>query len=177
MLKLRPYRAGDGEIIAGWIKDEISMYKWSADKFGEFPITGESINEKYLINDGDCTKPDNFYPYVACDESGAVVGHLILRYTNQDKTDIRFGFVIVDDTKRGMGLGKEMLLLALKIAYELLKAHKVTLGVFENNLSAYYCYKSVGFHELVGCDTEYTINGEKWKCIELEMTKADYASK
>lgn len=43
----------------------------------------------------------------AFDESG-VVGHLILRFTDEEQQTIRFGFVIVDDAKRGKGYGKEM---------------------------------------------------------------------
>lgn len=39
---------------------EGSESKWSADKFGDFPITSEDINNKYLKNNGDCIEPDNF---------------------------------------------------------------------------------------------------------------------
>ena len=112
----------------------------------------------------------------AFDESG-VVGHLILRFTDEEQQTIRFGFVIVDDAKRGKGYGKEMLRLALKYAFEILHVHKVTLGVFENNSPAYYCYISVGFTEIGEEQNEYCqIKNEKWKCIELEMKEADYES-
>ena len=60
------------------------MRKWSADRFGDFPITSEDINNKYIENNGDCVKKDNFYPVTAFDENGAV-GHLILRYTDEGK--------------------------------------------------------------------------------------------
>ena len=60
-----------------------------------------------------------------------------------------------------------MLRLALKYAFDILKAQKVTLGVFENNLSALRCYKSVGFVE-VGAES-FEIMGEEWKCMELEI--------
>lgn len=79
--------------------------KWSSDRFGDFPITSEDINNKYFKHNGDCIEPDNFYPLVAFDDSG-VVGHLILRYMDYEKKIIRFGFVIVDDNKRGKGYGK-----------------------------------------------------------------------
>ena len=42
-----------------------------------------------------------------------VVGHLIMRYTDEKQTVLRLGFVIVDDSKRGLGYGKEMLRLML----------------------------------------------------------------
>ena len=93
-----------------------------------------------------------------------------MRFTDEQKQILRFGFVIVDDTKRGKGYGKKMLELALKFAFEILKAEKVTLGVFENNPSAYYCYKAAGFQEITMEEDEYSaILGEKWKCIEMEV--------
>lgn len=63
-----------------------------------------------------------------------------------------------------------MLLLALKYAFDILKAAKVTLGVFENNEAAYYCYKAAGFKEIASEKEEYfSILEEKWKCIEMEI--------
>ena len=69
-----------------------------------------------------------------------------------------------------------MLKQGLKYAFEILGAEKVTIGVFENNLPAYRCYKAVGFQE-VFMEKEETaeIKGEKWKIIELEITKEMYA--
>ena len=173
-LRLRPYKACDAKTIAGWIKDEISLRKWSSDRFGTFPVTEADINHKYMDCNGDCMDEDNFYPMTAFDESG-VAGHLILRFTDEKKQILRFGFVIVDDTKRGKGYGKQMLLLALKYAFEILKAAKVTLGVFENNEAAYHCYKAAGFREAAMEQEEYfDILGEQWKCIEMEADAINY---
>ncbi len=168
-LRLRQYKPCDAESIISWIKDEEALLKWSSDRFGSYPITSEDINNKYIGNNGDCIEPDNFYPFTAFDESGAV-GHLILRYTDTEKKTIRFGFVIVDDSKRGKGYGKQMLNLAIKYAFEIFGAEKITLGVFDNNPSAYYCYKSVGFIEN-GDEEFYELFGEQWKCIEMEINK------
>ena len=105
-------------------------------------------------------------------DANGPVGHLILRYTNAAKTVIRVGFVIVDDNKRGMGYGKRMIQMAAQYAFDMLKAEKVTLGVFENNPSAYYCYKAVGFSEIVTKqEVVLEMLGEKWKVIELELNK------
>ncbi|MBO5579529.1 MAG: GNAT family N-acetyltransferase [Prevotella sp.] len=88
-----------------------------------------------------------------------------MRYPSEDKTVIRFGFVIVDDSKRGMGYGKQMLRLAIDYARRELDAKRITLGVFCDNISAVECYKSVGFR-ITGEDN-YTIDGEKWKGYEM----------
>lgn len=171
MLRLRQYKPCDADIIASWIKDEISFRKWSADRYDSYPVTGADINKKYLECNGDCSEPDNFYPITAFDESG-VVGHLIMRYTDADKKVIRFGFIILDDTKRGKGYGKEMLRLSLEYAFGIMKADKVTLGVFENNPSAYYCYKAAGFKEVPSDEPFcFSVMGESWKCIEMEAER------
>ena len=168
MLRLRTYKPIDANTILTWCKDELSFRKWTADRYDSFPITAEDMNRKYVEMNGDCTEPDNFYPMTAFDESG-VVGHLIMRFTDEAKSTLRLGFVIVDDSKRGKGYGKGMIDLALKYAFEIMKVKKVTIGVFENNAPAYHCYMAAGFKE-VSLDEEVwcEVCGEKWKILELE---------
>lgn len=174
MLKLRPYKPCDAETIISWCKDEISFRKWTSDRYESFPITEEDMNYKYINCNGDCPDLDNFYPMTAFDESG-VVGHLILRFNNEERTIVRLGFVIVDDSKRDKGYGKEMIRLATKFAFDMLKAEKVTLGVFDNNMSAYYCYKAAGFKDVkLEKEIRIPICGEVWSILELELERKDY---
>ena len=67
-----------------------------------------------------------------------------------------------------------MIRLALRYAFEILKVDRVTLGVFDNNLPAYRCYKSAGFRDSEKEGAECTLMGELWKIIELEMEREDY---
>jgi len=165
MLRLRPYKKCDASSIVKWLKDERAFYKWCAGRYESYPITADDINRKYE----ELAFSDHFYEMTAFDETG-VAGHLIMRFTDEEKTVLRFGFIIVDDTKRGKGYGKEMLLLSLKYAFDILKAGKVTIGVFENNVSAYNCYKSVGFRDVTTERPEYLhVMGEDWKCLEMEI--------
>lgn len=173
MLRLRPYKASDATTIISWCKDEAIFRKWTSDRYETFPITEADMNHKYIDNNGDCPEPDNFYPMTAFDESG-IVGHLILRFTDTDKTVLRLGFVIVDDAKRGKGYGKEMIALSLKYAFEILKVDKVTIGAFENNPPAYHCYKAAGFQDVAGEEVICELFGEKWRILELEITKEEY---
>lgn len=101
MLRLRPYKQNDSETIAEWLKEEDVFLKWGGKLFGDFPISDEIIDEKYRNKNGGCEEPDNFYPWVAIDEENNVVGHFIMRYLHGDNRIIRFGWVIVDDKKRG----------------------------------------------------------------------------
>ena len=166
-LRLRQYKPCDADSIVSWIKDEDALRKWSSDRFGDFPITSEDINNKYFNNNGDCTEDDNFYPVTAFDENG-VVGHLILRYTDKEKKVIRFGFVIVDDSKRGKGYGRQMLGLGIEYIKQNLGCTRVDLGVFDNNPKARSCYESAGFKPFSDghvCDTPFG----QWHCTDMEL--------
>ena len=156
MIRIRPYNSADADVILSWCRDEKSFYQWSAGVLGDYPITQDDFGfvEKLM-------------PFTAFDESG-ILGFFTFRKPNESCNELRFGFVIVDPERRGQKLGKAMLRLGLKFAFELYGADKVSLGVFENNLSAYYCYKAVGFEDAVLDSTEgYNIMGEEWKCREM----------
>ena len=170
MLRLRPYKACDAAAIVSWIGDEIAFRKWCADRFPSYPITAEDLNRHY----DSLADSDSFYETTAFDETGPV-GHLILRFTDEAKTVLRFGFVIVDSRKRGKGYGKAMLRLAVRYAFDILKVEKITMGAFANNPPAYYCYKSVGFRDVTEGEPEtYHIMGEDWPCLELELTRGEW---
>lgn len=144
IMHLRPYTKSDAEIICSWIKTEEELYKWSADRFNKFPLTGDDMEANYAPQ----LEAGNFYPLTAVDDDGNLLGHFIIRYPNaEDKTSVRFGFLIVNPDFRGKGYGKQMLLQGLDFAKKELKVRSVDLGVFENNDSArhYYERKSLYF--------------------------------
>lgn len=158
MIEIRPYQAADADTILSWCKDETSFYQWTAGVLGDYPITK---NEFRFV--------ESLLPFTAFDEN-EIVGFFTLRYPSESTDELRFGFVIINPEKRGKGCGKAMLRLGLKLAFEKYGAKRASLGVFENNLPAYYCYKAVGFNDVVLETAEsYCILGEEWKCKELIM--------
>ena len=166
MLRLRPYRKEDAGEIVTWIKDEVTFRKWSADLFEKYPIGERDLQEHY--ENAKKNMLNRFFPMTAYDETG-IVGHLFFRFPDEDRKVVRFGYVIVNDQKRGQGYGKEMIRAAIDYAYSEFRVDKVSLGVFENNPAAYYCYKAAGFVDVAQEeDTYYPIMGEQWKCLELE---------
>ena len=174
MLRLRPYKPCDAAAIVSWLRDETVFRWWGGHRFGAYPITAEAVNDKYLAHNGDCEEPDNFYPFTVFDENGPA-GHFILRYPDGDRRTVRVGWVIVDDTRRGRGLGRELLRLALHCAFVLLGAERVTLGVFTDNLRAYRCYAAVGFRDDPLCP-ERTIetDGRTWTLRDMALPREEY---
>lgn len=172
MVKLRAYSKSDAETIIKWITDERMFYFWSADRYDHYPITPNDMNCLYAGSDTD----KDFYPLTAYDESG-IVGHMIMRYPTQDRTKVRFGFIIVDSAKRGKGYGRRMLQEAVRLAFDRFGAEQITLGVFQNNTPAALCYLSVGFHTPTDPEAaaQYTvrIKDRDWVCCNLELNKKD----
>jgi len=161
MLRIRPYNINDAKIILSWAQDEKTFYKWTAGVLGEYPLSVEQFN---AVSDR--------MPFTAIDDD-EIVGFFIIRRPTESFDVLRFGFVIVDSSKRGQGYGKQMLQLGLIYAKEIFAAKKVTLGVFCNNEPAYYCYKALGFKENPSEKVKhYQILDEEWDCLELELTFA-----
>lgn len=166
MLKLRPFKNIDAEKIVSWIGDEEAFYKWSAGRYDHYPIVAEDMINAYKDNGEEAT----LFPFVAFDEDG-LAGHLIMRYPTEDKRLIRFGFIIIDPQRRGQGTGKAMIKLALDYAFNILGAAKVTLGVFDDNPDAKYCYEAAGL-KYSDCKPEiYTLNGNDKVCLWMECNK------
>lgn len=164
-MKLRNYIQDDASTICTWIQDEKSLYQWSADRIGIFPLSGADLNYHYE----EVMKNTRLIPLTATDEKGEVVGHLFIRYPDsQDESTVRLGFVIANPALRGCGNGKEMLRLTIAYAKETLHASKITLGVFLNNESARYCYEAAGFRS-VGSIEKYETPFGEWECLEMEL--------
>lgn len=158
MLRIRPYKATDADTILSWCRNEKAFYQWTAGILGNYPITPKAF--KFV---------ESLMPFTAFDETG-IVGFFTLRNPGNSLDELRFGFVIVNPDIRGKGYGKAMLQLGLKFAFEIYGAKRVSLGVFENNPSAYYCYKAVGFGDVVLDTAEtYCVLGEEWNCKELML--------
>ncbi|MCH5325340.1 MAG: GNAT family N-acetyltransferase [Eubacterium sp.] len=158
MIRIRPYKATDADTILSWCQDEKAFYRWTAGILGDYPITQKEFSFV-----------ESLFPFTAFDETG-IIGFFTLRNPNKSPDELRFGFVIIDSDKRGKGYGKEMLRLGLKFVFEIYGAARASLGVFENNLPAYYCYKAVGFEDVILDTAEtYCVLGEEWKCKELVL--------
>ena len=140
------------------------MRQWCADRYEHYPVTPDDMNsyhKQYI--DGH-----NSVALTMVDDEEEI-GYVTLRVPDDDLLEQRIGFVIVDDSKRGRGLGKTLVEMAVDYAFCKLDATKVSLGVFENNLAAIRCYESVGFRRVVRKKTEsYECLGETWNCIEME---------
>lgn len=162
MLRLRPFKNCDAAAVASWVGDEIAFYKWSAGILGEYPMTPDRLLEHYHQQEDN----EDHWAMTAFDENGAA-GHLIMRFVDDEKKVLRFGFIIINPTLRGRGYGRQLLTLAAQYAFTCIRPERITLGVFENNPAALKCYQSIGMTKTG--EQEISLMGEKWRCFEMEL--------
>lgn len=160
MLRLRPYKKEDANTIISWNQDERAFYQWSAGVMGAYPITQKEFGFV-----------DSLMAFSVFDEE-KMIGFFTFRNPEGKMDELRIGFIIIDPVHRGCGKGKEMIRLALDYAFEVYGAKRVSLGVFENNEPAYYCYKAAGFKDIIADETEtYIVLNEEWRCKEMIIEK------
>ena len=161
-MRLRNYKNSDARRITDWVRDEEVYYQWCAGLFGDYPLTEDKINRYYTA----LQKNKTYWALTAEDEQG-IVGHITMRFTDEEKKNLRLGFVLVDDRRRGQGLGKELVALAVDYAQQFFDPQYITLGVFVNNDSAKRCYEAVGFITDGSHMETYPVKDEMWDCIEM----------
>lgn len=119
------------------------LMQWAGPEFS-YPLTSQQL-QKYLV-DTNYSEAKRFIYRVVDEDSDQVIGHLSLGSIDQEQKSARIGKVIVGDPNaRGKGYGEQMIREAVRIAFEDLKLHRVTLGVFDFNEGALRCYQKVGF--------------------------------
>ena len=141
-MRLRPYiPEADFDVIREWITEPRAHALWCANRFA-YPLSGENFNEvlqSIRVRNGD-------HPFVALDDNGRLTGFFC--YSLHPATNEGLlKFVIVDPARRGQGLGKAMLQLAVEYAFRISKADAVYLRVFTENIRAVKCYEHAGFTE------------------------------
>lgn len=165
-MRLRPYiPSHDFDAIKDWVTDERTNALWSANH-APFPLEKTAF-DKFLadmyIRYGDC-------PFVATTDDGTVVG-FICTSINTESNEAMLAFVVVDPAQRGKGCGREMVQLAAKYCFEILKADAVQLNVFTVNEKARKCYESAGFTERHTTPDAFEFGSEKWGRCNMVCTR------
>ena len=138
MIKLNPFKRSDFKQLIDWVDSEEFLIQWSGNAF-TYPLNERQL-EKYI-------ESANTLAFKVIDEeTKVVIGHISLGKIDNINKSARIGKVLVGNTKmRGRSIGKHMMKAVLYIAFEELKLHRVTLGVYDFNTSAISCYGKIGF--------------------------------
>ena len=143
MIRLEHFQAHDFGQLIEWIHDEEILMNWSGNLF-RFPLSNESLD--WYIQDTNIINDSDAFVYKAVDATGKTVGHISLGGISWKNRSARITRVLIGNTgERGKGCCQGMIKAVLKIAFEELNLHRVSLGVYHNNTPATKCYEKTGF--------------------------------
>lgn len=166
MIRLRPFKYMDIEKILPWLADERTFTMWNSAGF-IYPLTKEQVEKKLEELEWHTDE----WVMAAVDELGELVGHFYMRRADFDKNSVHLALIVVDENRRGQGIGKQMVEKAVEYAFSILNVNRVTLGVYECNPRAYACYQKVGFKEEAFTLNAAKFHEESWNRHEMAMER------
>lgn len=170
VIKLETFKKSDFKQLIGWIDSEEFLIQWSGNAFA-YPLNEQQL-ENYI-------ESSNTLAFKVIDEQSLeVVGHISLGQIDNINKSARIGKVLVGDTKmRGRSIGKLMMKAVLQVAFEELKLHRVTLGVYDFNTSAISCYEKIGFVKEGLLRDSKKVGETYWNLWEMSMLEYEWSDK
>ncbi|MEH7380946.1 GNAT family protein [Bacillus sp. JJ1533] len=172
MIELQYFERSDFRQLIDWIDTPQFLLQWGGPAF-EYPLT-ESQLEEYMENANNSKSEVLIYKVVE-KQTGNIIGHISLGKIDRRNKSARVGKVLIGDKNaRGKGIGQHMIKEVLKIAFEELELHRVSLAVFDFNSSAIACYEKAGFIK-EGLHRDTAKNGkEYWSVWEMSILEDEW---
>ncbi|QEL68777.1 MULTISPECIES: GNAT family protein [unclassified Bacillus cereus group] len=167
VIKLESFKKSDFKQLINWINSEEFLIQWSGNAF-TFPLDQQQL-EKYIES------ANTLAFKVVDEETSDVIGHISLGQIDNINKSARIGKVLVGNTKmRGRSIGKHMMKAVLHIAFDELKLHRVTLGVYDFNTSAISCYEKIGFVKEGLLRESKRVGETYWNLWEMSMLEYEW---
>ena len=176
MIRLEKFEKSDFKQLIEWINNEALLVNWCGFLF-RFPLSEESLTW-YIEGSNDIETSDAFI-YKAVDiETGETVGHISLGGISRKNKSARISRVLVgNNIEKNKGICRQMINEILKIGFEGLKLHRISLGVYDDNISAVKCYEKSGF-VTEGIIRDVLFYKDKYRSmIEMSMLKDEWDKK
>lgn len=172
MIRLAYFEKDDVNLLIDWINTDELLTNWAGSLFS-FPLTASSM-EWYISKTNDLNASDAFVYKVINDETGEVVGHISLGGISRKNRSARISRVFISDGNKGKGYCRAMVEAVLKIGFEDLKLHRISLGVYDFNSAALKCYQSAGFI-IEGITRDVLMYNDKWwSLVEMSILEDEW---
>ncbi|WP_026898042.1 GNAT family N-acetyltransferase [Daejeonella oryzae] len=173
MIRLEYFTPEDFPLLIEWIDSEELLTNWAGSQF-KFPLSTEKL-QHYLKKSNDFEHSGTLI-YKAVDvASGKNVGHISLSVIDRENRSARITRVLVGNTgERGRGLGTEIIKSMLKMGFEDLNLHRMSLGVYDFNEAGIKCYKNCGF-SIDGVLRDIKRRPDSfWSIVEMSILEDEY---
>ncbi len=174
MIKLEYFSKEDFTQLMEWIDSEHLMINWAGSLF-KYPLTEDSL-DWYIEETNNLDSSDVFIYKAVSSINGETVGHISLGSVSKKNNSGRISRVLIGNTtERGKGACCGMINAVLKIAFEDLKLHRVSLGVYDFNHAAIRCYEKCGFvKEGLMRDVLKYDDGSYWSLWEMSILEEEW---
>lgn len=175
MIKLEALQKEDFKKIIQWNENKSAdfLLQWSGPLY-KYPLTKEQL-QKYF-DDYVYKEAASLFVYKIIDaKNEQMIGTVELDVRDSINKEGRVSrFLIGEENLRGKSYGREALKELVRIGFEQLQLNKITLGVFDFNITAIKCYKSAGFN-IEGLKENYR-KAEKgyWNLYDMAITKKQW---
>lgn len=176
MVKLEFFTKDDFEQLIQWIDTESLLISWSGSLFS-FPLTQSSM-EWYLGDTNDLNTSGALVYKAVETETGETIGHISLGGISRKNKSARISRVLIGNAaNKGKGYCKQMITEVLKIGFDKMQLHRISLGVYDYNTAALKCYQAAGF-SIEGTMREVLLHdGKWWSLIEMGILENEWQQK
>lgn len=176
MIALEPFQEHDFDNLINWVDSRELLHNWSGSLFS-FPLTRRSL--QWYIDDTNGIGESDAFVYKAVDKTdGNAVGHISLGSISWSNKSARITRVLIGDKNYlGKGICRQMVEAISKIGFETLGLHRISLGVYQNNLAAVSCYKKAGYVEEGVSRDIFLHEGSYWSMVEMAMLEDEWKAK
>lgn len=171
---IRYFEEADFEYLQRWSVSPEYLKQWAGPSL-TYPLDNKQL-ENYLA--GANKSAESALLIYTAELAGAqtAVGHFSLAAIDRNNGSARLGRVVVDPGQQGQGIGLKMVQEAMRIAFEELGLHRMSLGVFSFNTAAIRCYENAGFIR-EGMAREAALFGNGYvDCIEMSILDREWVS-
>lgn len=173
MIRLESFEKEDFDQLIKWIDSESLMINWSGFLF-RYPLNNESL-DWYIEHTNNVETSDAFVYKAVETETGSVVGHISLGGISRKNKAGRISRVLIGNTaEKNKGYCCKMVTEILKIGFDTLKLHRISLGVYDDNLAALKCYEKAGFVQEGIYRDVLLHNGQYRSMIELSILEDEW---
>ncbi|WP_339241568.1 GNAT family N-acetyltransferase [Paenibacillus sp. FSL F4-0243] len=171
-LILRFISESDFEHLKRWSISPEYLKQWAGPSL-TFPLDDDQLT-KYLDGANHPANSDRLIFCAVHEATQQVVGHISFSAIDRANRSARIGRVVVDTDYQGRGFGTRMMNEMLRIGFESLDLHRISLGAFAFNTVALKTYEALGFKR-EGVERESALFGEQYvDCVEMSILDREW---
>jgi len=171
-IQLQPFRDADVDRLIGWIPSAEFLLRWGGSGY-TFPLDAKQIKEHLAKASGE--KPKHLVFRAVDKKTGSVIGHgEILAIDRANRSAVLGRILVGDPEARSKGTGRQIVRQLVRIAFQDLSLHRVSLRVYDFNEAAIRCYEKAGFKREGLQRDVHRMGGQYWSVYTMSILQEEW---